>query len=116
MNSSAYEQMFAASLYGSSEKHIRVVERFLDQHCSEAQRLGWSDVNLFGCYSNRRFVAVRYDAMGAVTVAAFTGQAIISVSEMTLRLANNLSARGPASIHIATPVWSVFSDSANGHS
>jgi hypothetical protein len=113
---SAYDRMLAACLYGAPEKHLRVVERFLDDHFDEARHLGWCDVALFGCYPDPAFATVRYDAMGVVTIAALTTQPITAVSESTIRLANDLAARRPASRNIARPVWFAFPRVANVHS
>jgi hypothetical protein len=101
--------MFAACLYSSSKKSMRIVEGFLRDNIGEARHMGWSDDDLFGCYPDAAFAGVRYDAMGPVTLAAFMAQPVIAVSGTSIRLANKLSARRPASRDIAQPVWSVFS-------
>lgn len=107
---SAYERMFEACIYGSITRQIRIVERFLDHHWPEADALGWSDVELFGCYPDKAFATVRYDCMGAVTIAALTATPIVAVSPTAIRLENGLASRRPPCCCLAQPVWLVFPD------
>ena len=106
--------MFAACTYGLSEPNFRIVEHFLDEHFPEARRLGWSDVDLFGCYPDPAFVAVRYDAMGAVTIAALTKTRIASLSATEIRGADGLASRRPLPSRLARPVWIVFPAKSEG--
>jgi hypothetical protein len=107
---SAYERMFEACIYGSITRQIRIVERFLEHHWPEADALSWSDVELFGCCPDKAFATVRYDCMGAVTIAALTATPITSVSASEVRTANGLSTRRSLRCRLAKPVWVVFAD------
>ena len=69
------------------------VAAFLDQLWGSATAIGWSDAELFGCHAQREFAPVRYDSMGAVTLAAVTGSPIISVTPETIRYANGTTFR-----------------------
>ena len=105
---SAYIRLFGACTYGPSEPKLRIVEHFLDEHLPEARRLGWSDVDLFGCYPDSSFAGVRYDAMGAVTLAALTASPIGTVSSVAVYYPNGLASRRPLPCARAEPVWVVF--------
>ena len=105
---SGYRALLEASARGAVERQIRVVELFLDQHLTTAVRLGWSNEELFGCHSDRAFATVRYDCMGAVTIAALTRSRVADVTGSTIRGENGLATRRPASCLSVKPVWLVF--------
>ena len=82
----------------------QAVAVFLDQMWGSAMAIGWSDAELFGCHAQRAFAPVRYDSMGAVTLAALTGSPIVSVTPEAIRYANGTTyRRGPGFAGI--PVW-----------
>ena len=103
-----YRRMFEMAGQASSAQAVRIVERFLDYHVDEALRLGWSEIDLFGCYPAPSLATIRYDCMGAVTIAALTRMEIKSVSEAVIRSENGLACRRPLSCATAKPVWLVF--------
>ena len=89
---------------------IYVVEHFLDQHDDNARRLGWTDIELFGCHPDPAFALVRYDYMGAVTISALMGKPIATVAEAKITCVNGLVSRRNSAIPPAAPVWQVFAD------
>lgn len=107
---SAYRRMFEVCAHGSAARQISIVECFLDSRLVEALHRGWSDVELFGCYPDPAFATVRYDCMGAVTIAALTRTPIATVSETEIRGESGLACRRPLPCHLAVPVWRVFPD------
>lgn len=100
--------MFEAGARGAVERQVRVVERFLDEHLTSAIRFGWSNMELFGCHPNPPFATVRYDCMGAVTIAALTKFPIAKVAERAIQVENGLASRRPLPCSLAEPVWIVF--------
>jgi hypothetical protein len=58
---------------------------FLENHLETARRIGWTDLELFGCYPVREAARNRYDYAGAVTLAAISGH---SIEQMTVRAAH----------------------------
>jgi hypothetical protein len=100
--------MFEASARGGCEGSLRVVGHFLDRHLSEARRSGWTDSELFGCHPDPAFATVRYDSMGAVTIAALTRSPTASVLSREIRFSNGLATRRPLPCDRAKPVWTVF--------
>ncbi len=103
----AYGRILAAS-GNSPGNHIQVVERFLVDHWGSARRLGWSDVELFGCHAQSAFALVRYDCMGAVTLAVLTGSPITRVDDSEIRYENDLATRRNRLFSQAAPVWKAF--------
>ena len=91
-----------------SEKAIRVAERFLANDWDEACRLGWSDLELFGCHHQPSFALVRYDCMGAVTLAVSSASPIASIAESEIRYENGTAVRRSRLLELAAPVWTVF--------
>ena len=87
---------------------MRIIDEFLDHMLPEALRLGWSEVELFGCYPDPTFAAIRHDCMGAVTIAELTGTPIASVSATEIRGRTGLASRRPLPNSMALPVWDVF--------
>lgn len=87
-----------------------VVEQFLREFWSTAREFGWTDIELFGCHPNPDFACVRYDCMGAVTVAALTATPIVLVSSTEIRGRNGLSSRRPLTSVLAQPVWITFAE------
>ena len=63
----------------------QVVTAFLNGHLKEARRIGWADLELFGCYPVREAARNRYDYAGAVTLAAMSGH---SIEQITVRAAH----------------------------
>jgi hypothetical protein len=93
-----------------SIRAIQIFDRFLDEHLASARLSGWSDVELFGCHPDPAFALVRYDCMGAVTIAALMHWPLASASATEIRCLNGLATRrrpagGPAEV-----VWKVFPD------
>ena len=107
---SAYRRMLELCARGSAPRRIDIVERFLRRQFIDARRLGWGEADLFGCYPKPAFAAVRYDCMGAVTIAALTLVPIVSVTTSEVRGENGLASRRPLPCRSAKPVWLVFPD------
>ena len=63
----------------------QAVTAFMDNHLEEARCIGWTDLELFGCYPVREAARNRYDYAGAVTLAAMSGH---SIEQMTVRAAH----------------------------
>jgi hypothetical protein len=87
---------------------IDVVQAFAAEHLDEARRLGWTEVDLFGCYPDPAFALVRYDCMGAITVSAVMGWSIETVTAAGIGCTNGLANRRPRVLTNALPVWGVF--------
>ena len=104
----AYDRLLSAK-GGDRREGMRAVQDFIDYHLDQARRLGWSDVELFGCCPDPDFALVRYDCMGAVTSSALTGWTIVSVSADGIRYANGLASRRGQPASLARPVWEVLS-------
>jgi len=84
----------------------QAVMAFLDNHLETARRIGWSDLELFGCYPDREVARNRFDYAGAVTLAAMSGKLIERVTELAAHYENGLvyyrKRPMPAD---AVPVW-----------
>jgi hypothetical protein len=78
--------------------------RVLDRWGSEAARLGWSALDLFGCHPDPEFACVRWDCMGAVTLAAMTGVPVVEVHSDLIRHLNGTAYRRKDLSH-AVPIW-----------
>ena len=85
------------------------VTAFLDNHLETARRIGWSDLELFGCYPDREVARNRYDYAGAVTMAAMSGKLIERITELAAHYENGLvyyrKRLLPAD---AVPVWELI--------
>ncbi len=84
----------------------QVVMAFLDNHLEAAQHIGWTDLELFGCYPVQEFARHRYDYCGAVILAAMFGKSIEQITELAAHYENGLvyyrKRPMPAD---AVPVW-----------
>ncbi len=84
----------------------KAVMAFLDNHLETARRIGWSDLELFGCHPNREAARNRFDYAGAVTLAAMFGKSIERITELAAHYENGLvyyrKRPMPAD---AVPVW-----------
>jgi hypothetical protein len=84
----------------------QVVMAFLDNHLEAARRIGWSDLELFGCYPDREVARNRYDYAGAVILAAMSGDLIERVTKLAAHYEDGLvyyrKRLMPAD---AVPVW-----------
>jgi len=84
----------AALLTGRPERELtaarQAVTAFVDNHLEAARCIGWSDLELFGCYPDREVARNRYDYAGAVTLAAMSGQAIERITELAAHYENGL--------------------------
>ncbi len=82
----------------------QAVLAFLDNHLEAARHIGWADLELFGCHP--RAGRNRYDYMGAVTLAAISGDLIERITELAAHYENGLvyyrKRPMPAD---AVPVW-----------
>jgi len=89
----------------------QTVMAFLDNHLETARRIGWSDLELFGCYPDREVARNRYDYAGAVTMAAMSGKLIERITELAAHYENGLvyyrKRLMPAD---AVPVWELGKD------
>ncbi len=100
----------AALLTGRPDHELtaakQVVMAFLDNHLEAARCIGWSDLELFGCYPDREVARSRYDYAGAVILAAMSGDFIERITELAAHYENGLvyyrKRRMPAD---AVPVW-----------
>ncbi len=82
------------------------VMAFMDNHLDEAHRIGWTDLELFGCFPVQEFARHRYDYCGAVILAAMFGKSIEQITELAAHYENGLvyyrKRPMPAD---AVPVW-----------
>ncbi len=84
----------------------QAVMAFLDNHLETARRIGWSDLELFGCHPNREAARNRFDYAGAVTLAAMSGHSIERVTEHAAHYENGLVYYRKRHIPAdAVPVW-----------
>ncbi len=83
----------------------QVVMAFLDNHLEVAQRIGWTDLELFGCYPIQEAARNRYDYAGAVTLAAITGKSIERITERAAHYENGLAYCRRTAPADAVPVW-----------
>jgi len=98
----AYHDWQRGSTGGQTAQHA--VRDFLDRHWQSARALGWSDLDLFGCHPDPEFAPVRWDCMGAVTLAAATGIPVTEVHEDVIRYANGTAYRRK-DMAGAVPIW-----------
>ena len=68
----------------------QAVMAFLDNHLETARRIGWSDLELFGCYHDWGAARNRFDYAGAVTLAAIFGHSIEWITEQAAHYENGL--------------------------
>jgi len=100
----------AALLTGRPERELtaarQAVTAFVDNHLEAARCIGWSDLELFGCYPDREVARNRYDYAGAVIMAAMSGQAIERVTELAAHYENGLVYYRKRPLPAdAVPVW-----------
>jgi hypothetical protein len=103
----AYERMTAASGARASPCGRDLLNDFLTGHLEEAQRLGWTDMELFGCHPEPAFALERYDLMGAALISAVMAWHVTSVSVDEIRSTNGLASRRRPSGPVAL-MWNVF--------
>ena len=69
----------------------QAVMAFLENHLDAARRIGWSDLELFGCHRDRGAARNRFDYAGAVTLAAISGHSIERITERAAHYENRLA-------------------------
>jgi hypothetical protein len=83
-----------------------VVMAFLDIHLEMARRIGWTDLELFGCHPDLEAARNRYDYAEAVTLAAISGNLIERITEQAAHYENELVyCRKRPMPADAVPVW-----------
>jgi hypothetical protein len=75
---------------------------FLDRHGEEAERLGWTDVELFGVHPV--VGVIRVDCAGALMLTV--GGKVESVEAKAIRYVNGLAFRPGVGSSPSVPVWS----------
>jgi hypothetical protein len=98
----AYRDWHRGSTGGQAAQHA--VRDFLNQHWQAARAADWSDLDLFGCHPDLEFAPVRWDCMGAVTLAAATGVPVTEIHPDLIRYANRTAYRRKDLTH-AVPIW-----------
>ncbi len=83
----------------------QVVMAFLDNHLEAARRIGWSDLELFGCHPDPEAARNRYDYAGAVTLAAMSGHSIEQITVRAAHYENGLAYYRRPMPADAVPVW-----------
>jgi hypothetical protein len=102
----AYERFLVAS--HRPAENLAIAQRFLRDHFEVARRLGWTNRELFGCHTQPAFAPVRFDCMGAVTLAVLTGSAATTVAATEMRYEDGLASRRNRLLSLAAPVWTAF--------
>ena len=83
----------------------QAVTAFLDNHLEAARCIGWSDLELFGCYPVRDAARNRYDYAGAVILAAMSGHSIEQITVLAAHYENGLAYYRRPMPADAVPVW-----------
>ena len=107
---SAYRRMFEACAYGSPPGRCGSSSDFSIIIGLTPKPLAGATLNFSDAIRMSAFATVRYDCMGAVTIAALTATPIATVSQTEIRSENGLASRRPFSSPVAKPVWVVFPD------
>ncbi len=99
------EALLSSTGRWDTDRGMAAVRHFLREHWTAALAAGWTDEELFACYPDLNFAAVRYDYAGAGLSSALTGVPIDQVSASQILFRNNLIHRNRPMPADAVPVW-----------